>query len=29
MGTMMIASPVAGEVHLVQNGETAFFQKDT
>jgi len=29
MGTMLIANPETGEVHLVQTGESAFFQKDT
>ena len=29
MGTMLIANPESGEVHLVQNGESVFFQKDT
>ena len=29
MGTMVIANPETGEVHLVHKGESAFFQKDT
>jgi mannose-6-phosphate isomerase-like protein (cupin superfamily) len=29
MGTMVIANPETGEVHLVKTGESAFFQKDT
>jgi mannose-6-phosphate isomerase-like protein (cupin superfamily) len=29
MGTMVIANPETGEVHLVQTGESVFFQKDT
>ena len=29
MGTMVIANPENGEVHLVQTGESVFFQKDT
>jgi mannose-6-phosphate isomerase-like protein (cupin superfamily) len=28
-GTMVIANPENGEVHLVQTGESVFFQKDT
>jgi mannose-6-phosphate isomerase-like protein (cupin superfamily) len=28
-GTMMIANPETGETHLVQRGESAFFQRDT
>lgn len=28
-GTMIIANPETGEVHLVKTGEAAFFQKDT
>lgn len=29
MGTMIIANPETGEVHLVKQGESVFFQKDT
>ena len=29
MGTMIIANPETGEVHLVHKGESVFFQKDT
>lgn len=29
MGTMVIANPETGEVHLVRQGESVFFQKDT
>ena len=29
MGTMIIANPETGEVHLVKTGEQVFFQKDT
>jgi quercetin dioxygenase-like cupin family protein len=29
MGTMVIANPETGEVHVVKTGETVFFQKDT
>ena len=29
MGTMVIANPETGETHLVRQGESAFFQKDT
>lgn len=29
MGTMVIANPETGEVHLVKTGESVFFQKDT
>lgn len=29
MGTMVIANPETGEVHLVHKGESVFFQKDT
>ena len=29
MGTMVIANPETGEVHLVKQGESVFFQKDT
>lgn len=29
MGTMVIANPENGEVHLVHKGESVFFQKDT
>lgn len=29
MGTMVIANPETGEVHLVHTGESVFFQKDT
>jgi quercetin dioxygenase-like cupin family protein len=29
MGTLIIANPETGEVHVVQTGESVFFQKDT
>jgi len=29
MGTMVMANPETGEVHLVKQGESVFFQKDT
>jgi mannose-6-phosphate isomerase-like protein (cupin superfamily) len=29
MGTMVIANPETGEVHVVKTGESVFFQKDT
>jgi len=29
MGTMVIANPESGETHLVRQGESVFFQKDT